>query len=267
MKNAFMAMLAALALAVAGAAQTNPPQEITITVGHGELLQFDNDIRTVAASEPKIADAVVVSPREVMINAKGAGRATVVIWEQNAQPRRYNIRVINDPTDFETFQKAIKEAVGDSEVKVQGNTETLVLTGTAKSVEVSKRAEALASTHARKVINLIQTPVPADPRQVLLQVKVASVDRIALSEVGFNLLSRNEKTLGVTGTQQFQGPRLSQLQFQDQSFSNTTINFADLLNLFVFRPDLNIGATIKALQARNLLEILAEPNLIAIEGK
>lgn len=39
------------------------------------------------------------------------------------------------------------------------------------------------------------------------------------------------------------------------------------MNLFIFRPDLNIGATIRALQARNLLQILAEPNLIVVEGK
>jgi pilus assembly protein CpaC len=44
------------------------------------------------------------------------------------------------------------------------------------------------------------------------------------------------------------------------------VNFSDLLNLFAFRPDLNIGATIKALQEHNLLQILAEPNLIAVEG-
>ena len=45
------------------------------------------------------------------------------------------------------------------------------------------------------------------------------------------------------------------------------MNFSDLLNLFVFRPDLNIGATIKALQERDLLQILAEPNLLVLEGK
>jgi pilus assembly protein CpaC len=73
--------------------------------------------------------------------------------------------------------------------------------------------------------------------------------------------------LGTLSTQQFQQPRFSQLQFENQSFSNTTINFADLLNLFLFRPDLNIGATVRALQGRNMLQILAEPNLIAIEGK
>jgi pilus assembly protein CpaC len=56
------------------------------------------------------------------------------------------------------------------------------------------------------------------------------------------------------------------LQLQGGDFNGTNVNFADLLNLFVFRPDLNIGATIKALQQQNLLQILAEPNLIVVEG-
>ena len=44
-------------------------------------MQFNNDIVRVAVAEPKVADAVVVSPREVMINAKGAGYTTVIVWE------------------------------------------------------------------------------------------------------------------------------------------------------------------------------------------
>jgi len=117
------------------------------------------------------------------------------------------------------------------------------------------------------VVNLIQVPPPPDPRQILLQVKFATVDRIALTELGFNYFSRNDTTLGQMSTQQFQQPRFSQLQFQDQRFSDTSISISDFLNLFIFRPDLNIGATIRALQGRNLLQILAEPNLIAVEGK
>jgi pilus assembly protein CpaC len=88
-----------------------------------------------------------------------------------------------------------------------------------------------------------------------------------MTELGFNYFSRNDKMLGSVSTQQFAQPRFSQFQFQDQQFSNSTVNFSDLLNIFLYRPDLNIGATIRAMQNRNLLQILAEPNLIALEGK
>lgn len=248
-------------------AQAGPSKELTLTVGRGELLQFDGDIKTVAASEPKIADVVVVSPREVMVNAKGIGKATIFIWEDRALPKRYEVNVTGDPQQYDLVRQAVQQAVGDSAVSVQGNVETMVLSGAVKSLEESQRAEAIASTYSKKVVNLLTVPAPADPRQILLEVKFASVDRSALQEIGFNFVSRNSKMLGLGTTQQFATPRFSQLQFQDQEFANSTLNFSDLLNLFVFRPDLNLGATIRAMQARNLLQVLAEPNLIALEGK
>ncbi len=264
-------VLGALSLLAAASAmlwaQTAPPRQLSILIGRGELLQFDREIQRVAVAEPKIADAVVVSPREIMVNAKGVGKTTIVVWETNSIPARYEVEVKADTAEMEALRKELRETLADLPVTFTGNAEKIVLTGTVKNAEEAKRAEALASTRARTVVNLIKTPPPADPRQILLQVRFASIDRAALSEVGFNWFSRSDKTLGQVSTQQFQTPRFSQLQFQDQTFSNATINFADLLNIFVFRPDLNIGATIRMLQARNLLQILAEPNLIAVEGK
>ena len=149
-----------------------------------------------------------------------------------------------------------------AEIQFNGNGETMVLTGSA-SAEQSKRAAAIASTHTKKVVNLIQEP---DPRQILLQVKFADVNRTALSQLGFNLFSRNSTMLGATSTQQFTQPEFSQLQFQNNQLSSTNLNLSNLLNLFLFRPDLNIGATIQMLQQQNVLQILAEPNLIVTEG-
>jgi len=242
-------------------------RDLSLILGRGELLRFENDVQRVAIAEPKIADAVVVSPREVMVNAKGAGNTTLVIWEIGSAPAQFNVRVIHDTTDLENLRQELVGSFPEGKIKADGNAETVVLTGTAKDAEQSKRADALASTYAKKVVNLIRVPPPPDPHQILLQVKFASVDRIALSELGFNYFSRNDKTLGSVTTQQFQPPRFSQLQFQDHRFADATVSFSDLLNLFIFRPDLNIGATIRALEARNLLQILAEPNLIAVEGR
>jgi pilus assembly protein CpaC len=249
------------------AAQTPSAHDLTLTLGRGHLLQFGNDVTRVAISEPKIADAVVVSPREVMVNAKGAGKTTLVIWETGLAPVGYSITVTPDLTTLDDLKRDIGAALPGTPVVVTGNAETLVLTGSVKDSAQSKRAESLASTYAKRVVNLIEVPPPAEPKQILLQVKFASVDRVSMAELGFNYFSRNDKTLGSMTTQQFPGPRFSQFQFQEQDFQNSSLNFSDLLNLFIFRPDLNIGATIRALQSRNLLQILAEPNLIVIEGK
>ena len=273
----FMAQLLLVTAAGAGEevpAPAPPPvvRDMTLMIGRGELLQFNSDIGKVVIAEPKIADALVVSPREVMVNAKGVGHTTLVVWEGASAPVKYNVHVTIDRTPVDNFNSELagelkSTLAPDAQVSFNGNAELIVLTGKVGDVDQSKKAEALAATRTRKVVNLLEVPKPADPRQIMLQVKFASVDRVGLSELGFNYFSRNDKMLGALSTQQFQQPRFSQLQFQNQEFSNSTINFADLLNMFAFRPDLNIGATIRALQGKNLLQILAEPNLIAIEGK
>ena len=261
-KFGFSAILTA-AVAVVLCAQTPPVRRsLAMTAGRGELLQFSTDVKQVAASEPKIADVVVISPREVMVNAKEPGKTTVVVWE-GTTPIRYDVDVTADNTDFENFKTAFKAQLPGSSIEITGKGETMVLKGTAADQAQLKLAGALAATRAKVVLNQVTAPPPPEPRQIVLQVKFASIDRSALTELGFNLFSRNGVAIGELSTGQFQSPRFSQLQPTGQQ----TVNFADLLNLFVYRPDLNIGATIKAMQQRNLLQILAEPNLTTVEGK
>jgi len=264
MNNAGLHRIALFAvIAVSVVAQTAPVRRsLTLTAGRGELLQFTEDIRQVAAAEPKIADVVVISPREVMVNAKEAGKTTVVIWE-GTSPFRYDVDVVADSTDFDNFKKNFAEQLPGSAIELTGKGETIVLTGTAKNSAQVKQAAALAQTRAKAVVNLVTAPPDPEPRQIVLQVKFASIDRTALNELGFNLFSRDPKLTGELSTGQFQSPRFSQLQPN----GTQSVNFADLLNLFIYRPDLNIGATIKALESRDVLQILAEPNLMTVEGK
>jgi pilus assembly protein CpaC len=262
-----------LLLAAAILAQTHPAgddaarppaQGMRIIVGRGDLLRFQSDVKQVAASEPKIADVVVISPREVMVNAKGTGRATVIVWDADPEPKRYEVDVLPDTMEFDEFREQLMKELPEANVQVTGKGDTIVLTGTVKNAEQSKRAAGLAQSRTKNVVNLLKAPPEPEPRQILLQVRFASIDRTALTQFGINLFSLNQKLQGLTGTEQFTAPKFGQVQ---SGTANNAANFSDLLNLFFYRPDLNIGATIKALQDNNLLQILAEPNLICLDGK
>jgi pilus assembly protein CpaC len=244
-------------------AQVTKARDIKLEEGRGELLQFKQDVTKVAVSEPKVADAVIISPREIMVNAKSPGGTTLMIWETGADPARFDITVIKDDSEWDGFLKKIQES-GGGNVTVTGSPESIVLAGNVKNPEESKRLAGMAQARAKNVVNLLQTPPPAEPRQILLQVKFADVDRTALTQYGFNLFSLNGNTLGGLGTEQFATPRPSSVTSGSPSNS---VSISDPLNLFLFRNDLNLGATIKALQERDLLQILAEPNLIVVEGK
>jgi pilus assembly protein CpaC len=247
----------------------DPPvmRNIALIEGAGQLLQFDRDVDRIAIAEPKIADAIVVSTHDVMVNAKGPGQTTLVIWETGNPPVQYNVKVSKDTTETDQLRASVagelKAALPDAAVSFDGNAESIVLTGRVPSEEQFKRAESIALLHAKKVVNMLQV---GDPREILVEVKFADVDRTALAEFGFNLLSHNPTMIGELSTQQFPGPLFSQLQFNGGQASSN-LNLANLLNLFIFRSDINLGATVQALQQRNLAQILAEPNLLVVEGK
>ena len=128
-------LLALLFVFGAPAADTPSVHALSLVVGKGELLQFDRDVARVVIAEPKIADAVIVSPRDVMVNAKGAGQTTLVIWEADQAPARYDVTVLSDTTELEALQKSLaaelRSALPDGEIGFSGNAETIVLTGKA----------------------------------------------------------------------------------------------------------------------------------------
>ena len=242
-----------------------PPRPMTLTVGRGELLQFPDDTSRVSVSDPAIADAVVVSQHDVVLNGKAPGNTTIMIWHGD-NVSLYNITVEPDLTEI---QKQLHATFPTEQIEVSSSKDAILLTGVVSDAEIAKQAASIAAVYAKSVVNLVQSP-PADNRQVMLQVKFASVDRTSLANLGVNIFSLNHKLNGATTTQQFPFPSLGQLPFNQgpngPQLGNQTVTVSNLLNLFAFRPDLNIGATLALLQSQNLLQILAEPNLVTLSG-
>jgi pilus assembly protein CpaC len=173
--------------------------------------------------------------------------------------------------DLSEIQRQLRASFPSERIDISSSKDAIILSGVVTDAEVAKQVAAIATVHAKSVVNLLQSPLP-DTRQVMLQVKFATIDRTALTQLGVNLFSVNNRMLGATTTQQFPFPRIGQLQFsQDNNgqplLGNLQVSASDLLNLFAFRPDINVGATLRLLQSQNLLEILAEPNLVTVSGR
>jgi len=96
-------------------------------------------------------------------------------------------------------------------------------------------------------------------------VRFAAVDRSLEKQLGLNLFSLGAaNSIGSVTTGQFGAPSFTP---PSTGVSSTTAALSNLGNLFIFRPDLNLGATLEALQTRGLLEVLAEPNVLTVNGK
>jgi hypothetical protein len=117
------------------------------------------------------------------------------------------------------------------------------------------------------VVNLLQQREGVASNQVMLRVRFAEVSRNALQELGASLFSdnKNSRWFGRTATQQFGAPNFD-LNHPSAALGDSLV-FSDYLNLFLFDAKNSIGAVVKALQSKGVFQSLAEPNLIALNGK
>jgi pilus assembly protein CpaC len=240
-----------------------PVPKISLTAGRSTVLPVDFDITRIAVTNPSIADAVVVQPREVLIDGKGPGTVSLIIWGAGA---RMQFDVVVEPA-VTTLQQRLNTLFPGEDIQVTVNDDAIVLSGRVSSTDVMLRAGeiAAASSSKSRIVNLLQLPSGQPSQQVMLQVRFAEVNRRALRELGVNFFtgaSGYKDWVGRTTTGQFTAPDLNQA-----TGSPNGLTFSDFLNLFVFNTKYNMGVVIRALSEKGFFQSLAEPNLIAYNGK
>jgi pilus assembly protein CpaC len=250
--------------------QAAPPQtaasaRLPLTTGRSTVLTTDFDVVRIAVTNPAIADAVVVSPREVLVDGKGPGTVSLIIWGATSRVQ-YDV-VVDLPVS--QLQEQLRTLFPGENIIVTENEEATTLSGNVSSNEIMLKAGEIATrnTKSGNVINLLQVPGGLGSQQVLLQVRFAEVNRNALLEAGINLFT------GPQGYKDWVG-RVTTGQFTAPSFTGDLgpggsgqLSFGDFLNLFLFNTKYDIGGVVRALQTKGLLQSLAEPNLIAYNGK
>ena len=267
-RNGLFFVLLAPALLVVAAASfvvaQSGPEDVRLTVGKSIVIDYPADISRISTSNPEIVDASPVTGREVLVHGKSFGTVTLVVWSKAGQRNFYNITV---EQNLEPLRKLLKDTFPREDIHVQSSRESLSLTGRVSTKDAADRATALATPFAKTVVNNLQLATPAMDKQILLRVKFAELDRSASTQFGINLISTGAtNTIGRVTTGQFPAPSPTTLQSGAGS-TVSTFSISDALNIFAFRPDLNLGALIKALQSRSVLQILAEPNLVTTNGK
>ncbi len=265
MKNRIWRMaMAFLAASLAQAAGDSAA--LQVAAGRSLVIDYAGDIGRIAASNPDVADAVAVSSREVLVNAKAPGTATIVVWSKDGVRTLYGVTV---EQNLEPLRQLLKKTFPDCTIEVQAAKDALSLTGSVPSQAAADRAVALLAPFGKAVVGNLRVVPPGPEKQIVLRVKFAELNRNAVTSVGVNLLSTGAlNTPGIISTGQFQAPTLDEVDSKVPGKpAIAKFNVSDALNIFAFRPDLNLGAFIKALQNRGLLQILAEPNLVTTNGK
>jgi pilus assembly protein CpaC len=254
---------------------TSPAQAVTpgaaplrVMVGKSLLINTTERLKRVSVTDPTVADAIVVTPTQVLVNGLSPGEVSLLIWDELERNRSFDLRV---DVDITAASEEMHRLFPDEQINVTPSRSAIVLSGHVTTEDVSKHAGALASAYSKNVVNVL-TFGPVGAQEVLLEVKFAEVDRTALTQVGFDLFSTGAgNTIGQTGTGQFGGVTPGAISptvnANGVGTVTSTATITNALNLFFFNPQVNLGVVIEALQSKNLLQILAEPNLVAVNGK
>jgi pilus assembly protein CpaC len=250
--------------AQAPAAQA-PPQapslfpKLQVTTGRSMVLTTDFDITRIAITNPAIADATVVQPREVLIDGKAPGTISLIVWGADNRRLQYDV-IVEQPVN--PLEQQLHQLFPGEDISVTTNADGIVLSGRVSNTQMMLRVAEVARATAPKanLINMLQVPGASESRQVMLQVRFAEVNRRALTELGAALFtgpSSFRNWVGRGTTQQFPAP----------DFEQDQLVFSDFLNLFLFNTRYNVGTVIRALKQTGYFQSLAEPNLIAYNGQ
>ncbi|MBI3696455.1 MAG: pilus assembly protein N-terminal domain-containing protein, partial [Acidobacteria bacterium] len=155
--------LALLAIVVAGSfPATAQPQsgagrseEITMTVGKSVILDHPDEIARISISNPDVADAVAVSAKEVLLNAKGPGITTLVIWSKSGER---NLFTLNVGANTQQIQQQIQNTFPGENIQVMVSANAVSLTGRVSSPLVAEKATAMVTGLGRTVVNNLAVP-------------------------------------------------------------------------------------------------------------
>ncbi len=258
---ALVAGLGCLMLQTAGslrAQESAPVKKIVVGMGKTFVLECPANIEKIAVTSDETAQAVPADMRTVLINGKSSGETSLLVWLSDGTRTQYDVVVTYSATRMEAAKLQLQQEFG-GKVHLAGDMSGVYLTGTVPDSFGSARAELIAES-VGKVVNLLKSEVPRQEQEIMLRIRFADVDRSKSSSFGFNIIGAPNGipfnvTTGANSSPRFSGTSAS-----------PTFTLTDALNVLMFDPHLNVGATLQALQANNVLQILAEPNLTTMNG-
>src|SRR6266498_5639771 len=228
---------------------------VNVLVGQSRVISFDSAIERFSVSNPEIAEAVLVTSNQVVVNGKAFGQVNFIAWEKSTS--RFLIFDVYVRTNLSLIDSQIRALFPKEDIRLSQANGSVVISGTVSDPRVATQTDAVVQAAGFKTVNLLQSPVK-DLRQVQLLVRVAEVNRSRIRDLGSSYAY--QASPGVGGFATGGGP--GDVSSAAGGILGSTFSG---LNLLVLGG--NMTTMIRALQTQGALRALAEPNLIAMDGQ
>ena len=209
-------------------------------------------LRRIYVGNPAVLQTYTSGSSEIVLTAKTAGVSSMVLWDETGGHRMYTVSADLDP---EALRASFDAAFPGSSIHVDTGEGKVFLTGSVASDAASDAALKMATLYTKDVVNSLVV-VPVHGKQVQLKLRIVEVDRTRLDQLGVNIFAGGRTAVG-TSTQQFSTTATG---------SGSSLTVSDPLNIFLYNAKLNVGLTVKDLEQKQILQVLAEPTLTTLSG-
>ena len=227
-----------------------PEQVVSVSKGASALLVNTTAIPRFSLGDPQVAEAVVVSPTEVLINGKTLGTTSLFLWDNSGNIKLYSIEVTADAQGLQRYLTAVLEG---EHVDVTASGNVVTLSGQVRDASMASQAVEIAKGTGATIVDNLTTP---EAVQVQLKVRFAEVNKTAAKQFRAQWQTLNPQHLNDNGDWIGSTNTGGSGQFQE-----------GLIDVGLFNGNASIETLIQFLQSKGDLRSLAEPNLITLPSK
>ena len=233
------------------AASEGTSRFVPLGIGKSIAIDLPGDIKDVLVADPKIANAVIRTSRRVYIIGVAVGQTNIFFFDgEGRQIAGFDIAVTRD---LNGLRGALRQGFPNSDIRVEGIGDGVMLSGVAANAAEAQQAFDLAArltNDNNKVVNGITV---RGRDQVMLKVSVSEISRDNIKQLGIDLSGSNNY-----GSAVLSGATSNAFSAVGQPLSTARTLEASISG---------ITATLRAMERAGVVRSLAEPNLTAISGE
>ena len=230
---------------------------VNVLVGQSRVINFDRPVGRFSVSNPEIAEAVLVTPDQVLVNGKAFGKVNFIAWEQTGG--QFLVFDVYVRANLSLIDSQIRALFPKEDVRLSQANGSVVISGSAANAAIAAQVQSVVEAAGFKTVNMLTSPV-GGATQIQLEVRVAEVNRNKLRDYGTSFL-----TNGATGGYANSGGGPSEIG--DSVIGTASAILSPALNVLLFNRSLNTAAMLKVLRTEGAFRELAEPNMIAMNNQ
>ena len=171
-------------------------QVLRLKVGRSKVLRTPFALTRISVADPDIADIILISEREIYINALAPGATNISMWGKS----RFTSATVTVEADLTLLKEKLHQILPKEKIGAEAAGDSIVLTGEVSGPVAQSTALALALPFAGgkkdKVVNLLHV---GGVQQVMLEVRVAEINRLVAERIGvnFNTVAPGGRNFGV----------------------------------------------------------------------